>query len=222
MKIQPFSDRKPVRIYFTNMPHWRQEGCTYFVTYRMADSIPERVLAQWEREKTHWLSLHGIEVEKWSEGFVQLAPEKQREFLKHFNRTLNSYLDEGHGSCVLRDPHYQQIIWDGWKHFDAIRYVLGDLVVMPNHVHLLLTPLPGNELEEILQSRKRHSARELNLLLKRGGDFWQKHSYDHIVRDEVELRAFQQYISENPPKAGLKAGESLHRSFDWQSKPSEA
>ncbi len=222
MNIQPFSDRKPVRIYFTNMPHWRQEGCTYFVTYRMADSIPERVLAQWEREKTHWLSLHGIEVEKWSEGFVQLVPEKQREFLKHFNRKLNSYLDEGHGSCVLRAAACQQIILDGWKHFDGVRYQLGDLVVMPNHVHLLLTPLPGNELEEVLQSRKRHSARELNLRLKRGGDFWQKHSYDHIVRNETELRAFQKYIAENPTKTGLKAGESLHRSFDWQSKPFES
>jgi hypothetical protein len=57
--------------------------------------------------------------------------------------------------------------------------------------------------------------------LNRSGDFWQKHSYDHIVRDEVELRAFQKYISDNPTKAGLKAGESLHRSFDWQSKASE-
>ncbi len=64
MSVQPFHDRKPVRIYFTNMPHWRQNGCTYFVTYRMADSIPERVLNQWEREKLHWLSLHDIHVEK--------------------------------------------------------------------------------------------------------------------------------------------------------------
>lgn len=202
------------------MPHWRQDGCTYFVTYRMADSIPERVLKQWEREKLHWLSLHDIHVEKWSEGFIQLNPEKQRAFLKHFNRKLNSYLDEGHGSCALRDPHCQRIILDGWKHFDGARYELGDLVVMPNHVHLLLTPLPGHELEDILQSRKRHAARELNLLLNRSGDFWQKHSYDHIVRNEVELRAFQKYIAENPTKAGLNTGESLLRSFDWQSKPS--
>ena len=214
MSIQPFSDRKPVRIYYTNMPHWRQEGCTYFVTYRMADSIPARVLEQWEREKSHWLSLHGVHAEKWSDGF------QQRQFLKHFNRKLNSYLDEGHGSCVLRDAACQQIIWDGWKHFDGVRYQLGDVVVMPNHVHLLITPLPGHELEDVLQSRKRQSACELNLLLNRSGDFWQKHSYDHIVRDEAELRAFRKYIAENPAKAGLKTGESLYRSFDWQSKPS--
>jgi REP element-mobilizing transposase RayT len=115
----------------------------------------------------------------------------------------------------LRDQQCQGIILDGWKHFDGVRYVLGDLVVMPNHVHLLLTPLPGHELEDILQSRKRHSARELNLLLNRSGDFWQKHSYDHIVRDDAEWKALQKYIAENPAKAALKVGESFHRSFDW-------
>ena len=172
--------------------------------------------------KVHWLSLHGIQAEKWSEGFMELDSAKQREFLKHFNRKLNSYLDEGHGSCVLRDTACQRILLDGWEHFDGIRYHLGDLIVMPNHVHLLLTPLPGHELEEILQSRKRHSARELNLFLNRSGDFWQKHSYDHVVRNETELKAFQKYIVENPAKAGLRQGESLHRSFDWQSKASEA
>ncbi len=187
----------------------------------MADSIPERVLEQWELEKIQWLSLHDIHVEKWSAGFIQLDPVKQREFLKHFNRKLNTHLDEGHGSCALRDPVCQQIILDGWKHFDGDRYDLGDLIAMPNHVHLLLTPRLGHKLEDILQSRKRQSAREINLVLNRLGDFWQKHSYDHIVRDEVELRAFQKYIAENPAKAHLRAGESLHRSFDWQSKPSE-
>ena len=71
-------------------------------------------------------------------------------------------------------------------------------------------------MEDILQSQKRHSTRELNRFLKRSGDFWQKHSYDHIVRDATELRAFQRYIAENPTKAGLKAGESLHRPVEWQ------
>ncbi|HCN75596.1 MAG TPA: hypothetical protein DIT13_00200 [Verrucomicrobiales bacterium] len=210
MPFQPFSDRKPVRIYYTNMPHWRQEGCTYFVTYRLADSIPENVLHQWEREKLHWLSLRGIHVEKWPEGFARLDPAAQHAFLKHFNRALNRCLDDGHGSCALRDTECQRIIADGWRHFAGMRYELGDLVVMPNHVHLLLTPLPGHELEDLMGSRKRQSAREINLRLNREGDFWQKHSYDHIVRDEIELRAFQKYIAENTAKARLRQGEYLH------------
>ena len=211
MPFQPFHERRPVRVYVTTLPHWRQEGCTYFVTYRLGDSIPHRVLEQWEREKLEWLQIQGIEVKAWADGISQLDPTQQRAFMKHFNRKLNTYLDEGHGSCVLRDSRCQHVIAESWEHFHGQRYELGDLVVMPNHVHLLLTPMSGHDLEDILQSRKRQSAREINALLGRGGDFWQRHSYDHIVRNETELRAFGRYIAENPVKARLREGEYYYR-----------
>lgn len=131
--------------------------------------------------------------------------------MKYFNRKLNTYLDEGHGSCALSNPRCQQIVVQGWRHFDGQRYELGDLVVMPNHVHLLVTPLPGYELEDILQSCKSHSAREINALCQRSGEFWQKHSYDHIVRNETEHTAYQRYIAENPIKARLAASHFTHR-----------
>ncbi len=210
MPFQPFHERRPVRIYFTALPHWRQEGCTYFVTYRLGDSMPQRVLEQWEREKTQWLLMHDIAAEKWTDGFLQLDSALQREFTKHFNRKLNTYLDEGHGSCAFREPRCQRAVVEGWRHFHGQRYELDALVVMPNHVHLLLTPMPGHEIEDILQSRKRKSARDINSLLGRRGDFWQKHSYDHIVRNETELRAFRRYIAENPVKAHLRDGEYWH------------
>lgn len=212
MPFQPFNNRRPVRIYYTTLPHWRQDGCTYFVTYRLGDSIPEQVLGQWEREKIQWLLLQNVVADKWTDGFLRLDLSQQQAFLKHFNRKLNTCLDEGHGSCVLRDPRCQQAVAECWRYFHGQRYELGELVVMPNHVHLLLTPMPGHELEDILQSRKRQSARDINTLLGRKGDFWQKHSYDHIVRDETELRAFRQYIAQNPVKARLREGEFLHQS----------
>ncbi|MBL9115343.1 MAG: transposase [Verrucomicrobiaceae bacterium] len=211
MPLQPFNAHKPVRIYFTNLPHWRQEGCTYFVTYRLADSIPLSVLAQWESEKLDWLRHHDVHTSKWTDGFPQLPSDLQGAFMKHFNRKLNSYLDEGHGACLLRQPVHQKVVSTGWQYFHGQRYELSDLVIMPNHVHLLLTPLPGHELEDILQSRKRQSAKEINHLSQRKGDLWQKHSYDHIVRDETELTAFQRYIADNPMRASLKAGDYLLR-----------
>ncbi len=211
MPFQPFHERKPVRIYFTNLPHWRQEGCTYFVTYRLGDSIPPSVLAQWESEKADWLRQHDVDVDKWTDGFLKLDPARRHAFLTHFNRKLNAFLDEGRGSCLLRHRSCQQIIAETWQHFAGERYELGDLVVMPNHVHLLLRPLSGHELEDILQSRKGQSARELNALLEGQGKVWQKHSYDHIVRNETELNAYRNYIAENPVKARLREGEFLHR-----------
>jgi len=218
MKFKGFDPDGRVRIYFTNMPHWRQEGCTYFVTYRLADSIPMNVLSGWEDDKVQWLLANGISVPdraKWQEGFTKLDPVQRGAFLKYFNRELNTYLDQGRGSCLLRSPDAAAIVLAGWGHFDGTRYDLGDLVVMPNHVHLLVTPRKGFDLEKILQSRKRQSARAINALVGRSGELWQKHSYDHIVRDELELLAFQKYIAENPAKGCVPKGEYAHRSFDW-------
>ncbi len=73
---------------------------------------------------------------------------------------------------------------------------------MPNHVHLLVTPLPRFDLESILHSWKSFSAHEINK--KRGNDgvVWKKESYDHIVRNREEFVRIQKYIRDNPIKAG--------------------
>jgi hypothetical protein len=56
-------------------------------------------------------------------------------------------------------------------------------------------------------------------MLTRSGTFWQRDSYDHIVRDIEQLEAFQAYIAKNPTKARLNAGEFLHSAamyrVDW-------
>jgi hypothetical protein len=41
-----------------HLPHWEQSGATYFVTFRLADSLPADVLAQWRDERAAWLKLH--------------------------------------------------------------------------------------------------------------------------------------------------------------------
>lgn len=77
---------------------------------------------------------------------------------------------------------------------------------MPNHVHALMTPVAPYELEKILQSIKGYSAVKINERLGREGTFWQRQSYDHIVRDVEQLFAFKRYISANPEKANLREG----------------
>ncbi|MFT5465313.1 MAG: putative transposase [Verrucomicrobiales bacterium] len=219
--FQPFDPRGEVEVYFTNMPHWRQKGCSYFVNYRLADSIPKSILEDWEEDKRNWLTRRGYPIasgEHWKDAFLALPRQLQFEFQKCFNRELNTYLDGGSGSCALRNPRCSQVVVDGWEHFHEKRYELFSLVVMPNHVHLLLRPLDGHSLERILQSRKRQSSRKINELNGKTGQLWQKHSYDHIVRNEAALRKFEEYISDIPQKAGLKEGFQVRR-FDWQSNP---
>ncbi len=78
---------------------------------------------------------------------------------------------------------------------------------MPNHVHVLLTPVTPFELRDVLKSIKGYTARRINVLLGRKGAVWQRDSYDHIVRDMNQLESFQRYIRGNPRKAGLRIGE---------------
>ena len=87
---------------------------------------------------------------------------------------------------------------------------------MPNHVHALLTPIEDHELEDILQSIKGFTAREINQALKRNGGLWQRESYDHIVREAEQLQAYQQYIAANPSKANLRAGEYILSTAEYR------
>ena len=75
---------------------------------------------------------------------------------------------------------------------------------MPNHVHALIKPTTGYNLSTVLQEIKGVSANRCNKLLGHKSTFWMDESYDHIVRDAKELRAFRNYIAGNPAKAGLK------------------
>jgi len=50
---------------------------------------------------------------------------------------------------------------------------------------------------------KRHSAREANIILSRNGSFWQKESYDRLIRDRNDLAEKIEYTLYNPVKAGL-------------------
>jgi putative transposase len=101
-------------------------------------------------------------------------------------------------------------------HFHGTRVFTGDFVVMPNHVHILLTPIDGFELEDILHSIKSYTANEINRALGRAGRFWQRESYDHIVRDSEQLLSYRDYVAANPSKASLSIGEYIVSRAEYQ------
>jgi putative transposase len=55
-----FDPRQGVDIARRRLPHWRQEGATYFITFRLADSLPQSLLRQWEHEREIWLRWHPL------------------------------------------------------------------------------------------------------------------------------------------------------------------
>ncbi len=89
------------------------------------------------------------------------------------------------------------------KKGDGEFYDLTAAVVMPDHVHLLLTPKEEYTLSRIMKGIKGGSARRINTMRHHSGRVWQHESYDRIVRDEDELLEKVEYLFNNPLKAGL-------------------
>jgi len=193
------------------LPHVKREGACYFIAFRLADSLPREVLLEFERQRAE-------AVRKLPANDHLGRETANRELLRKIER----YLDRGVGACHLRRPEIAEMVADALRHFHGVQYRLEEWVIMPNHVHLLIWPMPNHTLSEILRSRKRHTARQANLLLGRTGErFWQPESFDHWVRDDNEKARIRRYIRNNPVTAGLCARPEEWRWGsawpDWQS-----
>lgn len=96
---------------------------------------------------------------------------------------------------------------------DGTKLWMHGFVVMPDHVHLVFTPLSKRAglpyaLQEIMSGIKSVSARNINRALGREGSVWQAESFDHVSRREESLRQKVEYICQNPIRAGLVKDES--------------
>jgi hypothetical protein len=214
-----FDPSQPIENAAGNLPHWRQEGVTYFVTFRLADALPAETLALWHREHEDWHRRHP----------PPHTAAQRHDYHERFIVRFQKWLDAGHGACVLDEPVVRRIVATAIKHFadkstsgilplsspDAARsrgyggqparYSLREWVVMPNHVHVVVTPLAGHNLSKILHSWKSFTATAINRQLGHRGALWQKESFDHIVRSADQLERIERYIHDNP--RGLAADQ---------------
>ena len=204
----------PVTFYYRHLPHWRQDGATYFVTFRLADSLPQMKLRELELIKREFAAKHGVRRTDWQSVLRRKGDSIPREEWEAFSHAqmqrVEKWLDQGMGSCHLKRADIANIVVDALHRFDEDTYELGCYVVMPNHVHAVMRPLkPKNDsLERLLQSRKLRTSREINSKLGQVGTLWQEESFDRIIRDEEHLYRCLQYIGDNPRKGGLPPDKS--------------
>jgi hypothetical protein len=191
MVVGYFDPDEPIANLTGDLPHWRQPGVTYFVTFRCADSLPQEKLDLWRTELHQWLKQHAPPHDRASRG----------DFYRRFPARIQHWLDSGYGECPFRDPDNPTIVESALRFFDGQRYLLLDFVVAANHVHALVTPLAGHELSEILHSWKSYTANALNRRRRRSSPFWQKESFDHIVRNPESLTRFRNYIRDHVAEA---------------------
>jgi len=164
------------------LPHFSGEQVTQTVTFRLFDSMPQSVLDRWRQELKH-------------------LPKREQD--RERRKRIDAYLDQGYGSCFMKDDLIADIVQGTLLYSEGDRYRLHAWCVMPNHVHVLFTPEPGWEMGKIVHTWKSYTSHECNKVLGRSGEFWQKEPFDRYVRDENHFANAVAYIENNPVKAGL-------------------
>lgn len=182
--FRAFRPDEPVEVYTRTLPHWRQEGCTYFVTFRTADSLPKPARDALAARRAAWDEAH--------------PPPHSEEQMEERARVLSDleeqWLDAGHGACpfALRAP--RDLLEAALKNAGAKEARTVAYVCMPNHVHALLIPLEGKRLEDALKLIKGRSSFQVNRALGQSGSLWFREGFDRIVRNRQHLWRCLQYI----------------------------
>ncbi len=179
------------------LPHWERRGATYFVTFRLADALPQSVLASYEAEREALLA-------KARPGGKTLTNEEQARLNRLFSMRIQRYLDSGAGACHLANPTIADIAAQALRYFRGSRYYLYAWCIMPNHVHAVLEPIDPYTLASILHSWKSFTANQAHRVLGLQGTFWQREYYDHLIQDERTLWRLIEYVAHNPIKANLR------------------
>jgi hypothetical protein len=180
------------------LPHWESANGIYFVTFRLADSMPQQVLRQLRQDAL---------------GKVQGT--------KDFSERLESYLDSGVGSCYLKEFGVAEIVAGSLAQFDGARYNLLAWCIMPNHVHVVFQLRDGNLLHTVVHGWKSYTSLQINRHLSRRGALWQREYYDHLLRGGDQLQRAIRYTAENPRLAGLNNWQYVYVSAQASGGPAK-
>ncbi len=189
-------------------PGSRSAG-THYVTLRLVDALPRPVVEAWHDD----VDRHTARLTK-AKG-RPLTEHESREVAHRSLGRMDRVLNQGRGRAVLRDERaasaVESTLWGG----DGERYRLHAWVVMPNHVHALVTPCPGHSIGEIVGEWRTESARRVNAELRRTGPLWHPDTIDHVLIHPSDLARVRASIVADPDQASLHewpfAGETVSR-----------
>lgn len=174
------------------LPHLYKDGGSYFITFRLWDAvIPGAGETPAPQQNT---------IKDNNCGAAVPAAPRQLTF-EQVAVTNDPPIQIG--SCVLGKPAIADVVQKALLHFNTHRYELAAWCVMPNHVHVVVTPLLEFSLSSILHSWKSFTSHQINRLLKRTGTWWERESFDHLIRSIADFDRFIDYVEYNPVVAGL-------------------
>jgi REP element-mobilizing transposase RayT len=202
-----FDPRLALRNYKGNLPYWTQAGASYFMTFRLNDALPNRVIDQYLREQEAWR----VRLQFEREQLGDLAGETGQEYEAFQIRAYRSFetiLDEGLGSCVFKDPIQRQIVTEVLLQFHGDHYMAHSFVVMPNHLHLVVKPLDGQNPENLLLFWMKAVALRLGQNVQVKGGLWHVDTWIRMIRNEEHWLRAMRYTLKNPEHAKLPHGQS--------------
>jgi len=126
MQFRFFDPAKPTAVTHSLLPHWAQEGATYFITWRTADSLPEERWQHWQRTRSGWLEDHGIDPSAmdWRKHLEELPEDQRKDF-----RRLAKIPSKALSSCRITSTSW-------WEHYRGNRwspnYLMEEVVGHPN------------------------------------------------------------------------------------------
>ncbi|MFA3783272.1 transposase [Melioribacteraceae bacterium 4301-Me] len=197
--------------YKRHLPHYQFPGYSYHVVFRLKNSIPLKVIEKLKIEKERELS----KIASLPQGYDK--KDKYLKYQQNYFLQFDSLLaNNSNGPKWLSIEEVAEIVREAIHYRDNKVYDLICYTIMPNHVHVIFTPLVKQErnivsqqttknfvVTKILQELKKHTALECSKILGASGAFWQGESYDHMIRNENELLETISYVLNNPVKAGL-------------------
>ncbi len=177
-----------ISFYRSRLPHWEVKDGHYFVTIRVAGSLPEKVQKDLREISFQLKQTKG-------EGWISL----QRYIFQKMEESLDS-CDTG---CYLQESELSEICVEAIsKRISNNIWIMHEYVIMPNHIHMFFTLQQGH-LKTVIPSFKRWTGGRINKVLNRKGGFWQNEWFDHWARTQNEADRIMEYIRNNPAKAGL-------------------
>ena len=177
--------RSDILIRCGHLPHWFQPEAVQFITFRLADSLPQTKLQE--------LALMREALGRRDTTDGELTAEEER-----LEEIVEGWLKIGYGGCVLSNAQCRQFVEEALFFNDKQAYHLHAFVIMPNHVHILLSPIGENSVVSIVSKLKRYSSRMIKQCVGTDGNVWQREMFDRMMRGEDDFAHKLAYIVNNP------------------------
>jgi isoleucyl-tRNA synthetase len=142
------------------------------------------------------------------DGITESLHTRRRWKIPHWEAGGSTYFMTFRVQQGELSPEERAIVLDACKHWDGTRFLLHAAVVMPDHVHLLMTPqekTPGCwwSLAELMHSIKAFTSKKINARRGTSGPVWQAEYFDRLIRSASDFEEKWVYIVENPQRRGL-------------------